>query len=69
MGPKALIVLTLISTFILVNTEALEEKANKPMPRFIRRLFQKFLERDNRLIKERRAAEDTKSEGWFMNEK
>jgi hypothetical protein len=62
MGRKALIFTAIVLTFMLANAWASEEneKASKPMPKFIRRLFQKLFEKDGEL-KEKREANQLES--------
>ena len=63
MGTKTLILVALVFTFMLANTRGLErneEKASKPMPKFIRKLFQKLFEKDGEFKEKREAKQPEK---------
>ena len=67
MGGKRLVLIALVLTLTLANARALQEneKARKPMPKFIRRLFQKLFEKDGGAFKEKRETKEPekKTEG------
>ena len=70
MGSKTSIFVTLFLTFMLARAWAFEEneKADKPTPKFIRKLFQKLFDMDNALKEKRDVKEpEVKPKGRCRN--
>jgi hypothetical protein len=62
MGSNKILVIALVLTLAFANARAIveNEKASKPMPKFIRRLFQKLFEKDGELKVKREVKEPEK---------